>query len=435
MYALRSSSWARVWLVKELDMTNDGWPVAQPRLSRRPSARTITPLPSGKMYLSHCGLMFMRVVAFSSASIWISLSKWPMLPTMAFSFMPFMCSSVMMSLLPVVVMNTSATGTISSIVTTWYPSMQACSAQIGSISVTYVTAACATIDAAEPLPTSPKPQMTTFLPESMTSVARMMPSGSEWRQPYTLSNLDLVTQSLTLIAGNMSSPLSAIAMRRCTPVVVSSLTPTMRSTMRVKRRGLFRMLPLMVARTHLNSALSVVDGSGSVFFASYSSSNFLPSCSSSVASPPSSTIWSQPSPSGHVSALSVHHQYSSSVSPFQAKTLAEPEATQPDAAWSCVEKMLQEHQRTSAPRWARVSMSTPVWMVMCREPMTRTPASGCAGPNSARAAMRPGISCSARSSSLRPKSARDMSATLWSDMQSWCPRFAMLNGGLVGPER
>merc|ERR1719164_110065 len=82
MYALRSSSCARVWLVNELDMTNDGWPVAQPRLSRRPSARMITPWPSGKMYLSHCGLMFMRVVAFSSCSIWISLSKWPMLPTM-----------------------------------------------------------------------------------------------------------------------------------------------------------------------------------------------------------------------------------------------------------------------------------------------------------------------------------------------------------------
>ena len=31
----------------------------------------------------------------------------------------------------------------------------------------------------------------------------MMPSASEWRQPYTLSNFDLVTESLTLMAGNM----------------------------------------------------------------------------------------------------------------------------------------------------------------------------------------------------------------------------------------
>ena len=33
-----------------------------------------------------------------------------------------------------------------------------------------------------------------------------MPSISEWRQPYLLSNLVLVTESLTLIAGNSSSP-------------------------------------------------------------------------------------------------------------------------------------------------------------------------------------------------------------------------------------
>merc|ERR1719460_3377987 len=341
-----------------------------------------------------------------------------MLPTMAFSFMPFMCSSVMMSLLPVVVMKTSAMGTISSIVTTWYPSMQACSAQIGSISVTYVTAACAFIDAAEPLPTSPKPQMSAFLPASMTSVARMMPSGSEWRQPYTLSNLDLVTQSLTLIAGKSSSPLSAITMSRCTPVVVSSDTPTIRSTIRVKRVLSFWIDPLIVASTHLNSALSVVAGSGSEPSLANAVSNLTPSCSSSVASPPSSTIWSMPSPSGHVSPLSVHHQYSSSVSPFHAKTLAVPARTMAEAAWSCVEKMLHETQRTSAPRLSRVSMSTPVWMVMCSEPMTRTPASGCDGPNSLREAIRPGISNSARSYSLRPKSASDMSATLKSPEDS-----------------
>jgi hypothetical protein len=46
------------------------------------------------------------------------------------------------------------------------------------------------------------------LPAIMTSVARMMPSGSEWRQPYTLSNLDLVTESLTLMAGNSSALLA-----------------------------------------------------------------------------------------------------------------------------------------------------------------------------------------------------------------------------------
>jgi hypothetical protein len=47
-------------------------------------------------------------------------------------------------------------------------------------------------------------------------------------------------------------------------------------------------------------------------------SNSTPLCSSSVASPPSSTICVGPLPSGHISASLVHHQYSSSVSPFQA---------------------------------------------------------------------------------------------------------------------
>ena len=47
---------------------------------------------------------------------------------------------------------------------------------------------------------------------------------------------------------------------------------------------------------------------------------------SSVASPPSSTSMSGPPPSGQVSICSVHHQYSSSVSPFQAKTAAESRA-------------------------------------------------------------------------------------------------------------
>ena len=58
-------SWSRshicphlpTWFVKEQDMTKEGWPVAQPRFSRRPSARMMTPWPSGKMKRSHWGLM------------------------------------------------------------------------------------------------------------------------------------------------------------------------------------------------------------------------------------------------------------------------------------------------------------------------------------------------------------------------------------------
>jgi hypothetical protein len=36
---------------------------------------------------------------------------------------------------------------------------------------------------AEPLPTSPNPNTTATLPPIMTSLARQMPSVSEWRQP------------------------------------------------------------------------------------------------------------------------------------------------------------------------------------------------------------------------------------------------------------
>ena len=49
------------------------------------------------------------------------------------------------------------------------------------------------------------------------------------------------------------------------------------------------------------------------------------------------------------------------------------------AAWSWVEKMLQLHQRTSAPSAVSVSISTAVWIVMCSEPVMRAPRSGCVG--------------------------------------------------------
>ena len=60
----------------------------------------------GRCILSYCGLMLsflQRPWRCSSRSTWISLSKWPMLQTIAWSFIFSMCSSVMMSQLPVVV--------------------------------------------------------------------------------------------------------------------------------------------------------------------------------------------------------------------------------------------------------------------------------------------------------------------------------------------
>jgi hypothetical protein len=44
-------------LAKLLLITKLGWPVAQPRFTRRPSASMKMLLPPGKVYISTCGLM------------------------------------------------------------------------------------------------------------------------------------------------------------------------------------------------------------------------------------------------------------------------------------------------------------------------------------------------------------------------------------------
>mmetsp|Transcript_37046 Transcript_37046/g.74982 ORF Transcript_37046/g.74982 Transcript_37046/m.74982 type:complete len:256 (-) Transcript_37046:279-1046(-) len=244
-----------------------------------------------------------------------------MLPTMALFFIFSMCSYMMMPLLPVVVMKMSPNDSTSSSFATWKPSIAACRAQIGSISVMMVRAPAACIARADPLPTSPNPQITAVLPASMTSVARMMPSGSECLHPYRLSNLDLVHESFTLMAVKSSEPFFSISYRRCTPVVVSSDTPTQSAAILVHFCGSSLSESAMMRRMHLNSSLSVDSGSGTLPVSLNSFSRFTPSWIRSVASPPSSTIIWGPLPSGHVSACTVHHQYSSSVSPFHANTL------------------------------------------------------------------------------------------------------------------
>ena len=130
-----------------------------------------------------------------------------------------------------------------------------------------------------------------------------------------------------------------------------------------------------------------------------------------VASPPSSSTMFGVQPSGPFMVCSMHHSYSSSLSPFQAKT-GMPLAAIAAAAWSCVEKMLHDDQRTVAPSSISVSISTAVWIVMCRQPTIRAPFSGFVAPNSSRSAINPGISVSAIAISRRPQSAREISATL-----------------------
>merc|ERR1719261_2003891 len=174
----------------------------------------------------------------------------------------------MISLLPVVVMKMSHSPTTSSSGETWEPSIAACNAQIGSISETMTRPPAAFKEAAEPLPTSPEPATQQVLPAIMTSVALMIPSGKECLQPYKLSNLHLVTESLTLIAGNNNSPCFCISYNLLTPVVVSSETPTHVSTILCHLFGFVFKLAAMMFKTHFISALSVVDGSGTAPVAS-----------------------------------------------------------------------------------------------------------------------------------------------------------------------
>ena len=120
---------------------------------------------------------------------------------------------------------------------TSYPSIAACNAHIGSTSVTITLAPPCRSEAADPLPTSPKPATTATLPDNITSVALRIPSTKDSLQPYRLSNLDFVTESFTLMAGNGRSPFSAIWYNLRTPVVVSSVTPFMLSLTFVNQPG------------------------------------------------------------------------------------------------------------------------------------------------------------------------------------------------------
>ena len=66
-------------------------------------------------------------------------------------------------------------------------------------------------------------------PAIIVSVALLIPSTNDSRQPYKLSNFDFVTESFTLIAGILRDPSLAISYNLKTPVVVSSETPLISS--------------------------------------------------------------------------------------------------------------------------------------------------------------------------------------------------------------
>ena len=76
--------------------------------------------PSENIHSSTWGLMLIRSTpsVVSRPAMSISLSKWPMLPTIAWCFMRAICSALITSLLPVAVMKMSAVSTTSSSVRT-----------------------------------------------------------------------------------------------------------------------------------------------------------------------------------------------------------------------------------------------------------------------------------------------------------------------------
>ena len=152
----------------------------------------------------------------------------------------------------------------------------------------------------------------------MTSVALLIPSTKLSLQPYLLSNLDFVTESLTFIAGTLNVLFFCISISLKTPVVVSSDRPLISSN---------------------------------------KSGNF--SCINLVKSPPSSKIRFGFQLFGPVTVCSIHHQNSSSVSPFHAK-MGISDAAIAAAAWSCVEYMLHELHLIDAPRSIKVSIKTAV---------------------------------------------------------------------------
>ncbi len=148
------------------------------------------------------------------------------------------------------------------------------------------------------------------MPAIITSVARLMPSTSDSRQPYRLSNFDLVTESLTLMAGISRSPFACIWYRRWTPVVVSSVTPRTDASCFEYQLGFSAMRFLMAAKRTRSSSLCGLARTEASFSA------FEPRCSSRVASPPSSRIMFVAPPSGHSKMRWVKPQYSSSDSPL-----------------------------------------------------------------------------------------------------------------------
>ncbi len=126
---------------------------------------------------------------------------------------------------PVTVTKMSPSGAASSIGMTRKPSITASMALSGSTSVTMTCAPIPRARCASPRPHQPYPAITKAAPARSAFVDLRMPSIVLWPVPYRLSNMCLVFASFTAITATLSAPSLAIALRRITPVVVSSMLP------------------------------------------------------------------------------------------------------------------------------------------------------------------------------------------------------------------
>merc|ERR1719431_1912497 len=223
--ALNSSIRARAWVAAVMDTTKLGTE-EQDRLTLLPSARSTILFPLGQMTWSTWLLTFSQVrSAVFKLSTSTSVLLWPMLHTIQPFFILSMLSLVTTFLFPVAVMTMSTFCTTSDNLTTWNPSMQACRAQMGSISVTKTTQPMFFKDWQQPFPTWPYPHTTTSFPPNMMSVVRLRLSKMDSLQEYRLSYLVLITLSFTFIAGTESLLLWLSWYNLCTPVTLSSTIP------------------------------------------------------------------------------------------------------------------------------------------------------------------------------------------------------------------
>ena len=194
-------------------MTKLGWPVAQPRFIRRPSASTMIVCPSGKTQVWTCGLTSVFTIpgSFARPAMSISLSKWPMLQTIAWCFIT--AHVVGRDDVEVAGRGDEDVGDADDVLERG--DLEAVHGGLqradrvdlgddhpGALAAQRVGAALAHVAVAADDGDLAADQ---HVGGAVDAVDQL------WRQPYLLSNFDLVTESLTLIAGNSSVPALAIS--------------------------------------------------------------------------------------------------------------------------------------------------------------------------------------------------------------------------------